>query len=59
MLGNGLKPKAIGFELAISIKTVETHIVRIRAKLSSAQPVPLPDLLFIARMWVRAGQLSG
>ncbi len=59
LLGQGMKPKAIGYELAVSVKTVDTHIARIRAKLCSAKPVPLADLLFLARMWVRAGQLSG
>jgi DNA-binding NarL/FixJ family response regulator len=59
LLGQGMKPKAIGYELAVSVKTVDTHIARIRAKLCSTKPVPLADLLFLARMWVRAGQLSG
>lgn len=59
LLGQGLKPKAIAFELAVSVKTIDTHIIRIRAKLCRARPVALGDLLFLARMWVRAGQLSG
>jgi DNA-binding NarL/FixJ family response regulator len=59
MLGQGLKPKAIAFELAVSVKTIDTHVSRIRGKLCRARPVPLADLLFLARMWVRAGQLSG
>jgi DNA-binding NarL/FixJ family response regulator len=57
MLGRGLKPKAIAYELAIAAKTVDTHIVRIRAKLCSKRPMPLADLIFLARMWVRAGSL--
>lgn len=59
LLGQGMKPKAIGYELAVSVKTVETHIARIRTKLSTTGPVALADLLFLARMWVRAGALSG
>jgi DNA-binding NarL/FixJ family response regulator len=57
MLGQGLKPKAIAYELAIGAKTVDTHIHRIRAKLCHERPLPLTDLLFLARMWVRAGNL--
>ncbi len=55
MLGQGLNPKAIGYELAIAATTVDTHIVGIRAKLSPGRSLPLADLLFLARMWVRAG----
>lgn len=57
MLGQGLKPKVIAYELAIAAKTVDTHIVRIRAKLCPKRPLALTDLLFLARMWVRAGAL--
>ena len=57
MLGQGLKPKAISYALAVTASTVDTHIVRIRGKLSPERPLPLADLLFLSRMWVRAGRL--
>ena len=59
LLGQGHKSKAVAFELALSTKTVETHIARLRAKLGGGRPIPLTDLMFLARMWVRAGGLSG
>lgn len=59
LLGEGYRAKAIAFDLALSAKTVETHIARLRAKLGGDHPLPLADLMFLARMWVRAGRLSG
>jgi DNA-binding NarL/FixJ family response regulator len=55
MIGRGLAPKGIAYELAMSVKTVETHIVRIRRKLGSAEKaMAMGDLMFLARIWVRA-----
>ena len=55
LLGRGVAVKAVAYELALSGKTVETHVARIRQKLRlGAAPLPLPDLLFLARLWVRA-----
>lgn len=54
LLGRGMQAKAVGFELALSVKTVETHIARLRVKIGGDRPVLLPDLMFLARMWVRA-----
>jgi DNA-binding NarL/FixJ family response regulator len=56
LLGHGQRAKAIGYELAISSKTVETHIARVRAKLAPADAAApdLADLVFLARLWVRA-----
>lgn len=57
LLGRGLRPKAIGFELAISVKTVETHLARVRAKFAGeGRPPDLVDLSFLARLWVRASR---
>lgn len=56
LLGHGQRAKAIGYELAISSKTVETHIARVRAKLvpPDGGGPDLADLVFLARLWVRA-----
>ena len=54
LLGQGHRPKSIAYELAISATTVETHIGRVRAKLGGEQPLELADLVFLARLWVRA-----
>jgi DNA-binding NarL/FixJ family response regulator len=55
MIGRGLAPKGIAFELAMSVKTVETHILRIRRKLGSHdKAMAMGDLTFLARIWVRA-----
>lgn len=55
LTGRGLKPKAIAADLAISAKTVETYLAQIRSKFGGeGRPITLPDLIFLARMWVRA-----
>jgi DNA-binding NarL/FixJ family response regulator len=60
LLGHGMRVKAVAYELAISAKTVETHLVRIRGKLAGEAPVPdLAELTFLARLWVRASAGSG
>ena len=56
LLGQGHATKSVAFELAVSIKTVETHIARLRGKLGGGAPVALTDLVFLARMWVRANE---
>jgi DNA-binding CsgD family transcriptional regulator len=57
LTGRGMRPKAVAWELAISPKTVETHLARLRAKLAGGDPADLDpgDLAFLARLWVRAG----
>ena len=57
LLGHAMRAKAIAYELAISAKTVETHLARLRVKLAGDDAVPpdLADLSFLARLWVRAG----
>lgn len=54
LLGRGHRPKSIAFELAVSPTTVETHVARVRAKLGGEHPVEFADLVFLARLWVRA-----
>lgn len=56
LMGRGMRPKAIAWELAISPKTAETHLARLRAKLAGGDPSELDpgDLAFLARLWVRA-----
>lgn len=60
LLGHGQRTKAVAYELAISVKTAETHVARIRAKLAlGEEPAPdLQDLVFLARLWVRATSTS-
>jgi len=56
LTGRGMRAKAVAWELAISPKTAETHLARIRAKLGGeGGPLPADDLAFLARLWVRAG----
>jgi DNA-binding NarL/FixJ family response regulator len=60
MLGRGLAPKAIAHELALSVKTVETHIIRIRRKLGQGETsIAMAELSFLARIWVRAHDRAG
>ena len=59
LLGQGHATKSAAFELALSIKTVDTVIARIRGKLSIDRPLAFHDLVFLARMWVRADDLWG
>ena len=62
LLGHGMRTKQVAHELAISAKTVETHLARLRAKLAGDEPPPdMTDLGFLARLWVRASReaLSG
>ena len=55
LIGQGLRTKEAAFELAISVKTAETHLARLRAKLDDGQgSLDLPELTFLARLWVRA-----
>lgn len=55
LLGHGMRAKAVAYELAISAKTVETHLTRTRTKLAQdGQALDLADLAFLARLWVRA-----
>jgi len=56
LLGAGLKPKAVASDLALSVKTVETIVERIRAKLATGdgKSVSAGDLAFVARLWSRA-----
>lgn len=54
LIGHGLKTKQVAHELAISVKTAETHLARLRAKLGGANAADLTDVQFVARLWVRA-----
>jgi len=56
LIGAGLKPKAVASDLALSVKTVETIVERIRSKLSSGdgKSIGTGDLAFVARLWSRA-----
>lgn len=55
LIGRGMRTKEAAFELAISVKTAETHLARLRAKLDTGQgPPDLSELTFLARLWVRA-----
>jgi DNA-binding NarL/FixJ family response regulator len=59
MIGRGLTTKVIAYELALSVKTVETHILRIRRKLArNDEGIAMADLAFLARIWVRAHEGS-
>lgn len=58
LLGQGHGTKSAAFELSLSVTTVETHIARVRIKLSGEQPLVFADLVFLARLWVRAGPAS-
>lgn len=60
LLGHGMRTKQVAHELAISAKTVETHLARLRAKLAGDEAPPdLADLAFLARLWVRASREAG
>ncbi len=56
LMGAGLKPKAVASDLALSIKTVETIVERIRSKLApeGGKSIGTGDLAFVARLWSRA-----
>jgi len=56
LIGQGLRPKSVAHDLALSVKTIETHLKGIRAKLalSGKAPLSLPDLVFLARLRARA-----
>lgn len=56
-LGRGLRLKAVASELALSGKTVETVMKRIRTKLTvpDRRPPDLADVVLVATLWLRAG----
>jgi DNA-binding CsgD family transcriptional regulator len=61
LIGHGQRAKEVAWELAISAKTVETHLARIRAKLAAVGEGEAPDLqqlTFLARLWVRASAVG-
>lgn len=59
LLGRGMRTKEAAFELAISVKTAETHLARLRAKLGGEEgAVDLSDVAFLARLWVRATEVT-
>lgn len=60
LTGRGMRAKAVAWELAISPKTAETHLARLRVKLGGeGGPLSADDLAFLARLWVRAGGGGG
>ncbi len=55
LIGEGHRPKVVAGLLDSSVKTVETHIERIRSRLGGARgPVQGDDLVFLARIWARS-----